>query len=137
MTSGYSGTPLPSKLGIKPSSNLLLLGAPAGYRSVLRPLPSTVRLKKRADKTVDIVQVFATKREELAKQLAVLRKRLNPDAAIWVSWPKKASKVPTSITEDTIRELLNPKLSVAAVTLLASIVAAQAADRLARGGRSF
>jgi hypothetical protein len=120
MPAGYSATPLPKKLGIKPSSRVLLIDPPAGYRVVLQPLPDDVTFAKQAGTTVDVVQLFATEREVLARHLATLRKQLRPDAAIWVSWPKKASKVPTTITEDTIRELAFPlglvDIKVCAVT---------------------
>jgi hypothetical protein len=120
MPAGYSATPLPKKLGIKPSSRVLLINPPTGYRAVLQPLPDDVTFAKQAGTTVDVVQLFATEREVLARHLATLRNQLRPDAAIWVSWPKKASKVPTTITEDTIRELAFPlglvDIKVCAVT---------------------
>jgi hypothetical protein len=58
--------------------------------------------------TVDLVHLFATRKTELERHLAALRKSLRPDAALWVSWPKKSSKVPTDITEDTIRRVALP-----------------------------
>jgi hypothetical protein len=105
---GYSGTPLAKKLGVKVSSHLLLLDAPPGYATLLEPLPEGVVFETAANAAVDIVQVFVTRKEELATHLAALRKKLRPDAALWVSWPKKAAKVPTTVTEDTIRELALP-----------------------------
>jgi len=107
-TAGYSGTPLAKKLGLKPGRRVALLGAPAGYRKLLEPLPDGVTVGEKIGKTSEIVQVFTKSRVELGKLLASCRKTLGPDAAIWVSWPKKASKVPTDITEDTIRELALP-----------------------------
>lgn len=107
-TPGYSGTPLPKKLGIKDGHRVLLLGAPAGYGASLEPLPAGVEFTNRADPAVDLAQVFVTRREDLARHLGALRKQLKPDAALWVSWPKKASKVPTTVTEDTVRELALP-----------------------------
>jgi hypothetical protein len=105
---GYSGTPLAKKLGIKPSGRVCILGAPDGFTALLEPLPEGVVFQRDAGADTDIAHVFATRREELAEQLNTLRKTLSPRAAIWVSWPKKASRVPTSITEDTIRELALP-----------------------------
>jgi hypothetical protein len=108
---GYSGTPLAKKLGLKASSRVLLLGAPSGYTDLLEPLPEGVVFntsRQAADAAIDIAQVFVTRKEELATHLAALRKTLRPDAALWVSWPKKAAKVPTTVTEDTIRELALP-----------------------------
>ncbi len=107
-TAGYSGTPLAKKLGLKPGQNVVLLGEPAGYRKLLAPLPDGVTFTAKVGKTSDLVHVFTKSRAELGKLLAACRKTLGPDAAIWVSWPKKASKVPTDITEDTIRELALP-----------------------------
>lgn len=106
--SGYSGTSLAKKLGLKAGTRLCLLGAPDRYADLLAPMPEGVVLQRSAGPTTDIAQLFATRREDLAKQLSTLRSKLSPQAALWVSWPKKASKVPTSITEDVIRELVLP-----------------------------
>jgi len=105
---GYSGTPLARKLGIKASSHVLLLDAPPELASLLEPLPPGVAFESKAGPQVDIAHVFVTQRQELARHLGTLRRTLKPDAALWVSWPKKASKVPTTVTEDTIRELALP-----------------------------
>jgi hypothetical protein len=105
---GYSGTPLAKKLGIKAGSDVVVLDAPAGYRKGLEPLPDDVKFATRISATTDIVHVFATRRAELGKALQTLRAKLKPDAAVWVSWPKKSAKVATDITEDTIRELALP-----------------------------
>jgi hypothetical protein len=107
-TAGYSETPLAKKLGIKENSHVLLLNAPAGYDRLLQPFPASVVFDTRLTPGVDLVQVFATERDDLAKRLALLRRTLRPDASVWISWPKKASKVPTTITEDVIRELALP-----------------------------
>jgi hypothetical protein len=119
-TAGYSGTPLSKKLGIKEAHRVLLLDAPKEYASLLDPLPPAVRFVTQPDSTVDIAHVFVTQREELAKILSVLRKKLKPEAALWVSWPKKLAKVPTTVTEDTIRALALPlgfvDIKVCAVT---------------------
>lgn len=107
--SGYSGTPLAKKLGIKEAHRILLVDAPKDYEQFLAPLPPAVQFVSRADSTVDVAHVFVTQREDLAKILSTLRKTLKPDAALWVSWPKKSAKVPnTTVTEDTIRELALP-----------------------------
>ncbi len=117
---GYSGTPLSKKLGLKTASHVLVINEPKDYLALLAPLPPDVVFERSAGPTVDIAHVFVVERKELAKHLAVLRKKLKPDAAIWVSWPKKASKVPTDITEDVIRELALPMglvdIKVCAVT---------------------
>jgi len=105
---GYSGTPLGKKLGIKPGSRILALGAPSNYASLIAPLPDDAALEPRINERTDIVHVFSTKRKELAASLSMLRKKLKDDGAIWVSWPKKSAKMPTDITEDTVREIAFP-----------------------------
>ena len=107
-TPGYSGTPLAKKLGIAAGNRVWLSGAPADLAEWLAPLPEGVVFAKRAGAEVDLAHVFVTCREDLAKHLETLRGKLRPDAALWVSWPKKASKVPTTVTEDAIRELALP-----------------------------
>lgn len=105
---GYSGTPLAKKLGIKPGSRICAIEAPEGYAQLLAPLPDGVEFETRPSARTDIAHVFATQKTELAKRLSSLRQKLGSAATIWVSWPKKASKVPSTITEDTIRELALP-----------------------------
>ena len=105
---GYSGTPLAKKLGIKEGSSVAALGAPDGYRDLLAPLPAGVTFGSRVTAGTDVVHLFVTQSEELAGQLAVLRQEIRPDTAVWVSWPKKASRVPTDVTEETIREVALP-----------------------------
>jgi hypothetical protein len=105
---GYSGTPLAKKLGLKEGRKLYAVGAPENYLKILNPLPAGVDLSRQLDDKTDIVHIFATKRARLAEALRVTLKKMKPDAAIWVSWPKKASKMETDITEDTIREIALP-----------------------------
>jgi hypothetical protein len=105
---GYSGTPLVKKLGVKEGCTVHTVGAPADYRNLLKPLPAGVRFEVAATDSTDIVHVFETQSTGLNAALGTLRKRLGPRAIVWVSWPKKSSKVPTTITEDVIRELALP-----------------------------
>lgn len=105
---GYSGTPLARKLGLAEGGTLFAEGAPPGYRRLLAPLPRGVRFGTGVEAGTDVVHVFATGRDELARRLRELRASIRPDAAIWVSWPKKAARVPTDITEDVIREVALP-----------------------------
>ena len=107
-TPGYSGTPLARKLGIAAGTRVHDVHAPDGYRDWLAPLPEGVRFDAKVSAAVDVVHVFVDRRAELKAQLDSLRPRIAPAAAVWVSWPKKASRVPTDITEDTIRELALP-----------------------------
>jgi hypothetical protein len=105
---GYSGTPLPSKLGIRAGFAVHVKGAPPGYLDLLRPLPATVTFVPRMSSTTDLVHVFSARKAELARLLRTCRSKLSPAAVLWVSWPKKSAKVQTDITEDTIRELALP-----------------------------
>jgi hypothetical protein len=107
-TPGYSGTPLAKKLGIKEATCLLLSGAPDGYEQLLEPLPPGVVFESIAGPEVDIAHLFVTERDELVRHLPILRGQLRTDAALWISWPKKTAKVPTTVTEDTIREVALP-----------------------------
>jgi len=105
---GYSDTPLAKKLGIKEGFKVLLVKAPAQYRALLAPLPASVRFTSTANSSTNLVHAFTTERSALARLLNTLRKKLSDEAAIWVSWPKKSSKVRTDITEDAIREIALP-----------------------------
>jgi hypothetical protein len=107
-SAGYSGTPLAKKLGIAAGDEVFLVGAPANYRELVEPLPEGVRFVSRMGRGTDIVHVFATRRPRLEKAIASAQAKLKPDCVIWVSWPKRASKVPPDITEDTIREVALP-----------------------------
>jgi hypothetical protein len=105
---GYSGTPLAAKLGIKAGSRVVTRHAPVDYVELLEPLPPGAVLERRISRRTDIVHVFSDRKANLRAQLAALRTSIRSDGAIWVSWPKQASKVPTDITEDTVRELALP-----------------------------
>jgi hypothetical protein len=107
---GYSGTPLSKKLGIQEGHRVVLLDAPDGFASTLEPLPP-VKLDRslRGAVPVDVAVVFVTKRAALEKQVAAVQARLAPAGGLWIAWPKKSSKVPTDITEDTIREVCLPR----------------------------
>ena len=108
VTPGYSGTPLAKKLGVTRDCRLLPIDAPPNYAALLAPLPANVRWVTKADDTVEVAHVFATRKSKLQEQLESLRKKLRADAAVWASWPKKSAKVATDITEDTIREIALP-----------------------------
>lgn len=107
-TPGYSGTPLVKKLGIQAGFELHLLRAPADYASLVAPLPAGVRFVPKLSAGTDLVHAFCTWRPELETVLASCRQTLKPGGMLWVSWPKKAAKLPTDITEDVIRELALP-----------------------------
>jgi hypothetical protein len=109
MLAGYSGTPLAKKLGIHAGSKVFADGAPSGYASLLAPLPDGVTCVNKLTNSVDVVHLFTTSASELETKLRRWRDAIRPDATIWISWPKKASKVPTDITEDVIRQIALPK----------------------------
>jgi hypothetical protein len=117
---GYSGKPLGAKLGIKAGLEIHLMNAPAEYSHLIEPLPEGATIAKNLSKTTDLLHIFTASKAELARLLAACRKRIKPTAVVWVSWPKKAAKVPTDITEDTVRELALPlgfvDIKVCAVT---------------------
>jgi hypothetical protein len=109
MPAGYSGTPLPRKLGIKPGHRVLLLRAPEGFEhATLGDLPDGVRVARRAGGSVDVIVAFHTRRAELERDLGRLRALMEPAAGLWIAWPKRASGVETDITEDVVREIALP-----------------------------
>jgi len=105
---GYSGTPLTKKLGISKGARLLAINASNDYPKLLAPLPEGVVFEKRLSRLTGIVHLFSVQKARMAAELERLRGSIRPDASVWVSWPKKSSKVSTDITEDTIRELALP-----------------------------
>jgi hypothetical protein len=105
---GYSGTPLAKKLGIAERSRVATKHAPDDYAQLLKPIPPDAVFEKNVSQRTDIVHVFSDRKSSLKAELVELRKSIRSDAAVWVSWPKKASKVQTDITEDTVRELALP-----------------------------
>ena len=105
---GYSGTPLARKLGFVEGSRVAVIDAPASYRASLEPLPASVTFVEALDATCDVVHLFTRERAALVDFLARCRGHLRPEAIVWVSWPKKAAKVATDITEDTIRDVALP-----------------------------
>jgi hypothetical protein len=105
---GYSGTALARKLGIGEGAKVFAMNAPDDYARLLEPVPPDVAFETRLSKDTDVIHVFHDRRASLKADLEALRTAIRNDAAVWVSWPKKTSKVPTDITEDTIRELALP-----------------------------
>lgn len=102
---GYSGTPLPRKLGITPGARVVLSGAPPGAEALLEDLPDGVRLSRRLAGAVDVIVLFAGRRADLARRLPAAQAAMRPDGGLWVAWPKGASGVPTDITEDVVRAM--------------------------------
>jgi hypothetical protein len=102
---GYSGTPLVLKLGIKPGARLALIAAPEGFDEVLGELPDGVQLRRQVRGSFDVIVVFCTRRSELQRRLATLRRALDPAGGLWVAWPKRSSGVPTELGDGPVREL--------------------------------
>ncbi len=105
---GYSGRPLAAKLGIVAGSCVCALAAPKEYRALLAPVPTGVVFGRAVSRDTDVIHLFVTERARLLAGLTALRTEIRPDAAVWVSWPKQASKVPTDVTEDVIRAVALP-----------------------------
>ena len=106
MPAGYSGTPLATKLGLKPGQRLWRDGMPASVADEIGETGAT--LLDAPEAGMDVAHIFKTERTALADDLAALRRVLAPAGFVWVSWPKKASKVPTDINENVIRDLCLP-----------------------------
>lgn len=108
MTAGYSGTPLWKKLGLKEGATLATVNAPASFADDLGELPPGANIRKglKADDALAIV--FIEERADLEKQIAPAAKKLNRDGSLWISWPKKTSKLFKDLTEDGIREVVLP-----------------------------
>lgn len=108
MTAGYSGTPLAKKLGIKEGMTVVAIDAPDNYPEILAPLPKEVTITDKSQKDADIMHIFTNSRDEMLRRLAEAKSVIRRDGAIWVSWYKKAAKLPTEITEDSVREAALP-----------------------------
>ncbi len=102
---GYSGTPLPKKLGIKDGFRVALLDAPADVRAELRDSLKNCRVVKDGDNSLDFILLFSKSNADLVPRVRQAAKALAPAGMLWISWPKKASGVPTDLTENTIREI--------------------------------
>jgi hypothetical protein len=104
-TAGYSGTPLPRKLGIRGGSRLLLVDAPEDFARVLGDLPEGVALAAAGERDLDVVIVFVTELASLRARFTELASAIAPDGGLWVAWPKRASKVATDVGENAVREI--------------------------------
>jgi len=105
---GYSGTPLAQKLGLKAGHALVTIGAPADYRALIGTIANDLVIGTRISAKADVVHLFTARRTELDRLLSDCRSTLKPTATVWVSWPKKASKVASEVTEDLVREVALP-----------------------------
>jgi len=105
---GYSGRSLQQKLGIKPGFRIFVTGAPTPYDKIVGQLPAGAIIVSRATSGLDLIHIFASERKALAERLVRLRDAIKPDGMIWISWPKKASKLPTDLTDNVVREVALP-----------------------------
>jgi len=101
---GYSGTPLPAKLGVKAGMRVALINAPEGFDSLF----DGARVTRAARAGTDLAVVFVERRAELSRRWPALTAAMTPVGAIWVAWPKKASGVPTDMTDNVVREVVLP-----------------------------
>jgi len=108
VSAGYSGTKLIAKLGFRPGMTVAAIDPPEAYRALLGPEEDALDWVEGLDGPRAAVHVFATSRERLTALLPLAMAAIRPAGAIWVSWPKKASKVETDLTEDAIRALALP-----------------------------
>ncbi|MDQ6831221.1 MAG: DUF3052 domain-containing protein [Gemmatimonadota bacterium] len=101
---GYSGTPLAKKLGIKSGQRIAFINPPASFAQDLGEVPDDLRDVSGARSEIDLAVLFVTEQRALKRGFAPLAKRLAPAGMLWVSWPKKASKMPTDVTENIVRD---------------------------------
>lgn len=104
---GYSGTPLPRKLGIQDGSTVAVVSDPGHAVMLLDPLPAGAEIGD-DPASAEVVLWFVTARDELSSRVQGLGEAVFPDRALWVAWPKRASGVPTDVTEDVVREVALP-----------------------------
>ena len=102
---GYSGTPLPRKLGIRPGARIALIAAPEGFATMLGALPDGVEVRSRLRGRFDVIVAFASGRAALLRRLDALTAALEPDGGLWLAWPKRSSGVATDLTETDVRAL--------------------------------
>ena len=108
VTAGYSGTPLLKKLGLKSGRTLVLLNAPADVEEWLIPLPEAARLSNRLATINELVLLFCKNAAVLGNSLPMVSRKLHADGSLWISWPKKSSKLFVDLTEDRIRAMVLP-----------------------------
>jgi len=101
---GYSGTPLIKKLGIKPNSTLFIMNPPASYFEWISPLPESCIIKSRLSGELDFIHLFVINIRNFQKEFENGATYLKKDGMLWVSWPKKSSKIPTDLDENIIRD---------------------------------
>ena len=119
MSAGYSGTPLARKLSLKPGLRVWWDGMPDAVRDEIEREGLDLQLLDNPEAPLDAAHIFVTSRIDMERKLAALRPLLAPSGFLWVSWPKKASRLPTDITEDGIREVILPDTDLVDVKVCA------------------
>jgi hypothetical protein len=104
-SAGYSGTPLPAKLGIKPGHRVAFVHPPAGFAQTLGALPDGVARVDEGAGPLDLAVFFTTRADALPAAFQGLGPRVFPAGTLWIAWPRKASKVDTDLTEDVVRAI--------------------------------
>ena len=102
---GYSGTPLPKKLGVKDNQRIALINAPGNFERELAELPATTEIVKRLIAPLDLVMLFVDREKKLAKEFPSIAKKLSSNGMIWVAWPKKSSGVPTDLIFERVQRI--------------------------------
>jgi hypothetical protein len=102
---GYSGTPLPKKLGVKPNQRIALVNAPNDFAKVLGRLPENAAIVKRLNGPLDLILLFVDREQTLAKQFPILANKLQSNGMIWVAWPKKSSGVATDLVFEKVQRI--------------------------------
>ena len=100
---GYSGTPLPQKLGIKPGHRVAFIHAPDGFAATLGALPEDVEIVGDDAGALDLAVFFTTQADALPTAFRQIGPRVHPGGTLWIAWPRKAAKVATDLTEDVVR----------------------------------
>jgi hypothetical protein len=102
---GYSGTPLPKKLGIKASQRIAFINAPPDFAAELGELPGGVEIVKKPVAPLDLIVCFVKREKELVARFEKLAAKLSSTGMLWIAWPKKASGVPTDLTESVVQRI--------------------------------
>lgn len=100
---GYSGTPLPKKLGIKPGHRVSFVHAPAGFAATLGALPDGVARVDDPAGPLDLSVFFTTRADDLPAAFRAYGPRVHPDGMLWIAWPKRAARIDTDLSEDVVR----------------------------------
>lgn len=108
-TAGYSGTPLAKKLGIVDESRVAILNEPDDFRALLDPLPDGVDFRSSLRSKNNVVVLFVKRRAEFESRIDAAGRSIFPAGGLWIAWPKRASKVPTDMTEDMVRAVALPR----------------------------